>query len=286
MTPPPVVHEAGSTHDNKSSLVCSSCSSRNSCRSLSEESLCSHCSGHDHDHKEEPKKYEANKKKKPIQHHNHRPVAAPPPAPAPAPAAAIITVATGGAKSMTSTTNHDKSRNNYRKNTTSRMVVFCIFFLFVVGAITSFLCWPRTPRIYMGGGGVTSVNGEPPDWWAGERVPLSGQDNRVIPSRPSLRGTWQMNVTLDNRDNWIPTHLRSLDFVLLDSLTLSKFAWASVSSMVLQPGTISPISLTFNVNYQAPDNTDPTFQNLYNACGPLKTTDKQRPALKVLLKVI
>jgi hypothetical protein len=55
--------------------------------------------------------------------------------------------------------------------------------------------------------------------------------------------------------------------------------------MVLQPGIISPISLTFNVNYQAPDNMDPTFQNLYNACGPLKNPNDQRPALNVLLKV-
>lgn len=162
--------------------------------------------------------------------------------------------------------------------------MFFIFSMFVLGAITAFFCWPRTPRISMGGGAI-SVNGIAPDWWAGERLPVAAQDNTIIPSRPSLRGTWQINVTLDNRDNWIPTHIRSLEFVLMDSLTLAKFAWASSSIMVLQPKTISPISLTFNVNYQAPDNTDPTFQNLYAACGPLKSSNSQRPALNVLLKV-
>jgi hypothetical protein len=71
----------------------------------------------------------------------------------------------------------------------------------------------------------------------------------------------------------------------VDSLTLAKFAWASTpSTLELAPGTISPISLTFNVNYQAADRTDPTFQNLYNACGPLSES-KQRPALNVLLRV-
>jgi hypothetical protein len=134
------------------------------------------------------------------------------------------------------------------------------------------------------GGGADAISG-PPDWWAGERQPLPAPDT-PIPSRPSLRATWQINVTLDNRDNWIPTYLTRLDFVIVDSLTLSKFAWASTaSSMVLAPGIISPLSLTFNVNYQAPDRTDPTFQNLYNACGPLADSTAKRPALNVLLRV-
>lgn len=259
-------------NDNKSSQMCSSCLSitsssiSSSCHSISEGSICSHCSVHE--------KQETHLKKiKTTPAHT-----------------TIIEPITITTKSITSTKNQDIINHNrsrcccFRKNSTSRMIVFLIFFIFVLGAITAFFCWPRTPRISMGGG-ASSVNNEPPDWWAGERLPLSAQDNTVIPSRPSLRGTWQMNVTLDNRDNWIPTHIRSLEFVLMDSLTLSKFAWASASTMVLQPNTISPISLTFNVNYQAPDNTDPTFQNLYNACGPLKTTNDQRPALKVLLKV-
>lgn len=192
---------------------------------------------------------------------------------------------------MTSTNNHNQRQRSRRccfcffhSNATSRTIVFSIFSIFVLGAITAFFCWPRTPRISMGGGAI-SVNGIPPDWWAGERLPVEAQDNTILPSRPSLRGTWQINVTLDNRDNWIPTHIRSLEFVLMDSLTLAKFAWASSPSMVLHPKTISPLSLTFNVNYQAPDNTDPTFQNLYTACGPLKSPNSQRPALNVLLKV-
>lgn len=268
--------------DNKSSQMCSSClsitsnnnSSNNSssCHSISEGSICSHCSVHE--------KQETHLKK----------IKTTPAHTTTTTTTTMIEPITTTTKSITSTKNQDMTNRNrsrcccFRKNSTSRMIVFLIFFIFVLGAITAFFCWPRTPRISMGGG-ASSVNNEPPDWWAGERLPLSAQDNTVIPSRPSLRGTWQMNVTLDNRDNWIPTHIRSLEFVLMDSLTLSKFAWASASTMVLQPNTISPISLTFNVNYQAPDNTDPTFQNLYNACGPLKTTNEQRPALKVLLKV-
>jgi hypothetical protein len=193
-------------------------------------------------------------------------------------------------KSITSSTYNKNIKKKkccfccFRSNTTSRSIVFFIFLLCVLGAVASFFCWPRTPRVSMGGGAET-LNGLPPDWWAGERTPIPSQDNTAIPARPSLRATWQINVTLDNRDNWIPTYIRSLDFVIMDSLTLAKFAWASTSTMVLQPNTILPISLTFNVNYQAPDNMDPTFQNLYNACGPLKKSNDQRPALNVLLKV-
>lgn len=169
-----------------------------------------------------------------------------------------------------------------RSRTHSRICVFFFFFICILGAIAAFFCWPRTPRVSMGGG-ADSLSGAP-DWWAGERQPLPSPDT-PIPSRPSLRATWQINVTLDNRDNWIPTHIKKLDFVIVDSLTLAKFAWASTPSVLeLAPGTISPISLTFNVNYQAADRTDPTFQNLYNACGPLSES-KQRPALNVLLRV-
>ncbi|CAO3638596.1 unnamed protein product [Mucor fragilis] len=189
------------------------------------------------------------------------------------------------ATSSTSQRNRNRRRSCCcccRSRAHSRLCVFFFFFVCVLGAIATFFCWPRTPRVSMGGG-ADSLSGAP-DWWAGERQPLPSPDTPV-PSRPSLRATWQINVTLDNRDNWIPTHITKLDFVIVDSLTLAKFAWASTpSALELAPGTISPISLTFNVNYQAADGTDPTFQNLYNACGPLSDS-KQRPALNVLLRV-
>ncbi|KAL9548847.1 hypothetical protein MBANPS3_005485 [Mucor bainieri] len=193
-------------------------------------------------------------------------------------------------KSLAATSSTSQQNRNRRRpyccccrsRAHSRLCVFFFFFICVLGAIATFFCWPRTPRVSMGGG-ADSLSGAP-DWWAGERQPLPAPDT-PIPSRPSLRATWQINVTLDNRDNWIPTHITKLDFVIVDSLTLAKFAWASTSSALeLAPGTISPVSLTFNVNYQAADRTDPTFQNLYNACGPLSDS-KQRPALNVLLRV-
>lgn len=177
---------------------------------------------------------------------------------------------------------NDKRRSRYccGCRAHSRLTVFFIFFVFVLGFIAAFICWPRIPRVMMGGS-LNTLNG-PPDWRTGEDLPSDAS----ISSLPSLRATWQINVTLDNRDNWIPIYLTRLDFVLVDSLTLVKFAWASThSGITLDPGRISPLSLTFNVNYQAPDRTDPTFQNLYNACGPLADPAKKRPALNVLLRV-
>jgi hypothetical protein len=152
----------------------------------------------------------------------------------------------------------------------SRLIVFFIFTICVFGAIAAFFCWPRTPRVSVGGG-ADSLSG-PPDWGAEKR---------------SLKATWQVNVTMDNRDNWIPTHLNRIDFIIVDSLTLIKFAWAtSVGPLVLAPGTITPISVIFNVNYQAPTIIDPTLQNLYNACGPEVPKEmSQRPALNVLVRV-
>lgn len=181
---------------------------------------------------------------------------------------------------------HEKHRKRYcfccKTRTHSRLTVFFVFSLCILGAFAAFFCWPRTPRVSMGGG-ADSISG-PPDWWNGEKQPLPPSD-APIPSRPSLRASWQINVTLDNRDNWIPTRVNQLDFVMVDSLTLAKFAWATTNApLLLPPGVITPVSLTFNVNYQAADRTDPTFQNLYNACGPISES-KQRPALNVILRV-
>ncbi|KAI8355671.1 hypothetical protein BD560DRAFT_492166 [Blakeslea trispora] len=149
----------------------------------------------------------------------------------------------------------------------TRLCVMITFCLFVLGAIAAFICMPRTPLVSMSG--IAESLSGPPEWT----------------SPPSMRATWQINVTLDNRNNWVPTHLTKLDFDMIDSLTLVKFAWATTAPIVLAPGSITPISLVIHVSYQAADVTNPTFQNLYNACGPLSETKKEKPSLNVLLKV-
>ncbi|KAI8971768.1 hypothetical protein BDF20DRAFT_915541 [Mycotypha africana] len=193
-------------------------------------------------------------------------------------------------------TNKKKKRKSHK-----RLTVFMFFIFFILGALAAFFCWPRTPRITMGEGGPVSISG-PPDWWSGQQqyVTSAASELTELPARPSLRATWQLNVTLDNRDNWIPTHFTKIDFVLLDSLTLAKFAKSSYPPesattansdssfglFQLASGTISTLTLTFNVYYQAVDRTDPTLQNLFNACGPISNESKEkRPALNVLLKV-
>ncbi|OBZ86114.1 hypothetical protein A0J61_05842 [Choanephora cucurbitarum] len=143
------------------------------------------------------------------------------------------------------------------------MLTFCVF---VLGAIAAFVCMPRTPLVSMAGT-AESLSGSP-EWT----------------SAPSMRATWRINVTLDNRTNWVPTHLTKLDFEMVDSLTLVRFAWATTGPIVLSPGSITPVSLVIHVNYQTADVTNPTFQNLYNACGPLSETKKEKPSLNVLLK--
>lgn len=279
--------DCGSISEKSRHLYAGSmCSDGEDCRCSSSSSSSNRCHSYSHDHteslswKEELKSASAASSCSQYKHHNSKPHKS---------TAVMPTSNTMKSLAATSSTSQQNNRNRRqpcccccRSRAHSRLCVFLFFFICVLGAIATFFCWPRTPRVSMGGG-ADSLSGAP-DWWAGERQPLPSPD-AAIPSRPSLRATWQINVTLDNRDNWIPTHLTKLDFVIVDSLTLAKFAWASTSSaLILAPGTISPISLTFNVNYQAADRTDPTFQNLYNACGPLSDS-KQRPALNVLLRV-
>ncbi|KAG0166217.1 hypothetical protein DFQ30_007449 [Apophysomyces sp. BC1015] len=148
-----------------------------------------------------------------------------------------------------------------------RICVFIAFLAILLGGIAAFICWPRTPLVWMSGG-AEAVN-DPADW---------GPD-----THPWLHATWQVNITLDNRQNWIPTHLTKLEFDIADSLTLRKFAWSKAGPLTLAPQTITPLRLVFDVNYDTSTLTDTTFQNLYHACGPQKMGTP--PALNVVLHV-
>ncbi|KAI8393750.1 uncharacterized protein BYT42DRAFT_609519 [Radiomyces spectabilis] len=156
-----------------------------------------------------------------------------------------------------------------RQRLWARVCVFSMFIICVLGAVAAFFCWPRTPLVILGG--------------RADNVAVT----RWIPenTHATMRATWQVNVTLDNRENWIPTHITRLDFALMDSLTLKKFAFGSISSIVLPPRRLINLPVVFNIDY-APVlmGNDPTMQNLYNACGPQKA-GAPSPALNVVLHV-
>lgn len=144
-------------------------------------------------------------------------------------------------------------------------------------ATVFFVCWPRTPRIKLTKQAAAAKSRLPEDatdW---------GQDEQ----HPWLRTAWAVNVTLDNRDNLIPTHLSRLDLILADQDTQQPFARSYITMLVLPPREETQLSMIFDVDYETSGGLkDPTFEHLYNACGPQKISNKLPPALNVTLEAV
>ncbi|KAI9301509.1 hypothetical protein BJ944DRAFT_271408 [Cunninghamella echinulata] len=151
--------------------------------------------------------------------------------------------------------------------------VFCLFFIILFGGIAAFICWPRTPLLIIPSHaerlGQTTW-GTTPD------------------KRPWVEANWLMNITLDNRENWIPTHISKIDFTMLDSSTQQSFATATLDAFVLPQQMITIIpNVPFQLHYSARSESDTTFQNLHRSCSAQPNSDDNgKQALNMNLKVV
>ncbi|ORX49123.1 hypothetical protein DM01DRAFT_310216 [Hesseltinella vesiculosa] len=152
-------------------------------------------------------------------------------------------------------------------------LVLLLVFLALAAALVLFFCWPRLPLVAMASTADT-FGLDAPDWGP--------------PQSPFYHTTWQLNLTLDNRPNFIPLHLRQVDLVLNmlnynSDLTIIPFASTSLSDLTLVAK--QDFNAVFAVNYTAVSSnlTDPTFAQFYNACGPHMVNNP--PALNVSLDI-
>ncbi|KAI7882212.1 hypothetical protein K492DRAFT_206367 [Lichtheimia hyalospora FSU 10163] len=150
-------------------------------------------------------------------------------------------------------------RRQRQQRCTRRMYILCWMVALVLAAVgvIVFFCWPRTPGVAMADKAQSIYL--PADW---------GPDHQ-----PSLRATWQLNVTLDNTQNWIPTRVHGIDFTMVDDATGVTFATGRqepAGLIVLPPRAMHPLRVVLHVSYEPPSINDTTFQDLYNACGPKK----------------
>lgn len=134
-------------------------------------------------------------------------------------------------------------------------------------AIIIYFCWPRIPRIIMKNEKAERV-GDPADWGPNQQ--------------PWLRAAWQLNMTLDNEANFVPTRIRDVELVLMDRDTHQPFAWSRSGAIQLAPHKQTLIPLTFRVDYESQSVNDTTFKNLYNACGPQMPSES--PVLNVTMQ--
>ncbi|KAI8991447.1 hypothetical protein BDF20DRAFT_950267 [Mycotypha africana] len=154
--------------------------------------------------------------------------------------------------------------------------VFCIFLFLILSTVITYFLWPRTPLMRIEGASLT--------------LPAKISETRQgLVGNVIFESEWLVNVTVDNRQNHIPTRLSRVQVLAKDALTgliigkdlhdaqqqqqqqqhdNSDQQQELLQSITLPPNSISTVQLPIRLNYQARDSTDPTFVDIVRACAP------------------
>ncbi|KAI9266332.1 hypothetical protein EDC94DRAFT_603442 [Helicostylum pulchrum] len=140
--------------------------------------------------------------------------------------------------------------------------VFCTFLSLLVLILVTYFLWPRTPLMRIEGASLTS--------------PAKVTETRqgVMVGNVAFESEWMVNITVDNRQNHVPTRLVQVQVLAKDALTglvIGKGLHnddANPEHIILAPNAISTVQIPIHVDYQARDSTDTTFVDLTKACSP------------------
>lgn len=148
--------------------------------------------------------------------------------------------------------------------------VMITFLSVILSVILAFILWPRTPLIRIEGAKMTSPN------------KVTQTTHGMMMSNVAFESVWLLNITMDNRRNYLSTRFNRIQIIAKDALTGLLIAKGEPDNndIYLQGHTISTIQLPISVNYQARDRSDTTFSNLQRACTNT-TTEIQHHSLSI-----
>jgi hypothetical protein len=143
--------------------------------------------------------------------------------------------------------------------------VILIFLCVILSIVLAFVFWPRIPLIRVEGAELIL----PTKVTQTQHNMVSGGSN----SNVAFESTWLLNITVDNRCNYVTTRFNRIQIITKDAMTgLLVGKGLEGDNIYLDGHTISTIQLPISVNYQAPDGLDTTFSNLIRACTNNSTT--------------
>ncbi|KAG1472593.1 hypothetical protein G6F56_001448 [Rhizopus delemar] len=151
-------------------------------------------------------------------------------------------------------------RQDKRKSGCGRRlwVIFVFLFLIAAAVIIGYI-WPRTPLMRIDGASLTTT------------PKISETKQSAMVGNVAFESDWLVNITVDNRQNHVPTRLTQVQVVTKDALTglmIGKGLYNDENPLVLPPNAITKIQIPIHVDYQARDSTDTTFMDLIRACSP------------------
>lgn len=127
---------------------------------------------------------------------------------------------------------------------TALAVIAILAVIVVIWAIV----WPRVPGVSF----AAASNTSPPQW---------------SKDALSYNATWSVNLTAINDKNIIPTRIQSMTLTAVDHDTGVAFGTGALSNFLLPTGS-SVLQFPVSINYTTTNTSDPTKNDLYDACGP------------------
>ncbi|KAI9311239.1 hypothetical protein BX666DRAFT_2032250 [Dichotomocladium elegans] len=124
-------------------------------------------------------------------------------------------------------------------------------------ALVWFFCWPRVPELSLDG-----------------LDDLSSSQNSTFMNTGSagsgsvvFNTTWSLNLTIDNSQNWIPTHIDNMSVRVLSSTTNAQIGKGSSSSFIIKPRMSKQLAIiSLSMHYEAATEDDDTIKDLYSTC--------------------
>ncbi|CDS05010.1 hypothetical protein LRAMOSA07540 [Lichtheimia ramosa] len=122
----------------------------------------------------------------------------------------------------------------------------------VIIAVIWYFVWPRVPHLSLME--VDNIDD------------LNAWQNKKNSTLVSFNATWIVNMTADNTENWIPTHIRNMAVRVVNRDTTKIIGQGDSGTLVLAPRTKQLVTLQLSMYYYAPSEDDPTFSDLLSAC--------------------
>ncbi|KAG1146647.1 hypothetical protein G6F37_004556 [Rhizopus arrhizus] len=169
----------------------------------------------------------------------------------------------------------DKNHHKRQRRCGRRGWVICIFLFLIIFVLVIYFIWPRTPLMRIEGASLTTP------------AKMSETKQGAMVGNVAFESDWLVNITVDNRQNHVPTRLVQVQVVTKDALTGLVIGRGlhnndpNPEPIVLPPNSITTIQIPIHVDYQARDSTDTTFLDLIRACAPKHFSDMNNSPLPI-----
>ncbi|KAI7886008.1 hypothetical protein K492DRAFT_233736 [Lichtheimia hyalospora FSU 10163] len=133
-----------------------------------------------------------------------------------------------------------------------RLITLITILAAAVVAVIWYFVWPRIPILAFDDAKDTS---DPWSW-------ILDNNNAY----KAYNATWSLNMTANNEQNWIPTHINDMAVTVINHNTSQEIGSGNSGSLVLSPKGTQLVNIPLSFLYWNSSSSDQTFEDLVNTC--------------------